>query len=263
MKKILSIVVLLFLLVGMAGAIPDPFKILQGQQMIPLGSIWTKDSAVMYFGTDKDVGIKFDSTNNRLAVTVPTEVSGSTNSVEQTQVQTIGTTTTAPEASDDDQIFAAIPANNTTHILATSSGVGSSTFLAAPDFARNIIVTPSASATGSLKLTGTNIAGTAITENLTLAGAGVVASTKAFKAVTQIDGTFTQTTVRTLKIGTGDLLGLNQKLATNTVQMAALNDVREATAPAVTVSSTTLSLNTIDLNSAYSATSPVKIWFFK
>jgi hypothetical protein len=56
---------------------------------------------------------------------------------------------------------------------------------------------------------------------------------------------------------------MGSTLATNTVAMAALNDIREVTAPAVTVSSTTLSLNTIDLQSAYSATSPVKIWFYK
>ena len=262
MKNFIGLIVLLALLTGMAGAIPDPLKMLQGQQMIPQGAPWIKDATIMYFGTDKDVAVKFDATNNRFAVTVPTEVSGETNSVEQMQVQTIGTTTTAPEASDDDQIKAAKKNefNATTHFLLTTA---SGNFLAQPDFARNIIVTMNNTATGSLKLTGTNIAGTALTENLTWAGeSGVKASTAAFKTITRVDGTFSATTVQA-KIGTGDLLGLNQKLATNTVVLAALNDVREATAPSVTVSSTTLSLNTIDLQSSYSATSPIKIWFFK
>jgi hypothetical protein len=264
---VLALLLILFL--GIASAEIEtysPFESDTGRYIMPAengGAPWFHDDATMYLGDGKDVAVKFNATTNRLAITVPTNVSGSTNSVELAQVQTIGTTTTAPEASDDDQLFAAVPANNTTHILVTSSGVHSSTFLAGPDFARNIIVTPSGSATGSLKLTGTDIAGTVITSNLTFSGAGVVAGLAAFKTVTRVDGTFTQTTPRTLKIGTGDVLGLNSVLTTNTVTMAALNGVREATAPTVTVSSTTLSLNTIDLQSAYSATSPVKIWFFK
>ena len=162
----------------------------------------------------------------------------------------VNQTIAAAESSDDDQLFAAIPANNTTHILVTSTGVGSSTFLAAPDVPRNIIATPSGSATGSLKLTGTDISGTVITSNLTFAGAGVIASTKAFKTVTRLDGTFTQTTPRTFKIGTGDLLGLNQYLPMNTVLVAYLDGVREGTAPAVTTSLVTLGLNTIDTSGA-------------
>jgi hypothetical protein len=259
---------LLILFLGIASAQIEtysPFESDTGKYIMPIennGAPWYHDEATMYFGDDKDVTITFNATDNRLNVTVPNEVSGSINSVDQAQVQTIGTTTTSPEASDDDQLFAAIPANNTTHILVTSSGTHSSTFLAAPDFARNIIVTPSGSATGSLMLTGTDISGAAQTSNLTFDGASVVASTKAFKTVTRVDGTFTQTTPRTMKVGTGDLLGLNTKLATNTVVMAAINNVREATAPTVTVSSVTLGLNTVDLQSAYSNTHPVKIWFF-
>jgi len=156
----------------------------------------------------------------------------------------------AAETTDDDQLFAAIPCNNTTHVLVKSSGVGSSTFLAAPDVPRNIIATPSGSATGSLKLTGVDINNAAITENLTFSGAGVVASTKAFKSVTRVDGTFTQATARTMKLGVGDLLGLNKKFVTNPVVYCALDDTREGTAPAVTVSATTLALNTIDTSTA-------------
>ena len=153
-------------------------------------------------------------------------------------------TIASAESSDDDQLATATPANNTTHILMTSG------FLAQPDVPRNLIVTPSGSATGSLKFTGTDIGDDAITENLTFTTTGVVAGAKAFKTVTRIDGTFSQGTARTLKIGTGNLLGMNIRLATNTVFIAALNSVREATAPAVTVSSTVLSLNTIDTDSA-------------
>lgn len=266
-KKILILSIILLLSFSMAGAVMWDLKdIMTGKQMVPddnNGAPWFNDSSELTLGTGQDVAISFDATNNRLAITVPTGVSGSTNSVDMVQVQTIGTTTAAPEASDDDQLFAAVPANNTTHILVRSSGVGSSSFLAQPDFPRNIIVTPSGSATGSLKITGTDISGAAITSNLTFTTTGAVSGLAAFATVTRIDGTFTQAAARTLKIGTGDVLGLNQKLATNTVVLAALNAVREATAPTVTVSSTTLSLNTIDLQSSYATTSPIKIWFFK
>ncbi len=154
-------------------------------------------------------------------------------------------TIAAAESSDDDQLTTATPANNTTNISLTSSG-----FLAQPDVPRTLLVTPSGSATGTLEFTGTDISGGAITETLTFAGASAVASTKAFKTVSGVAGNFTQETARTLKIGTGNLLGMNVRLATNTVFMAAVNGVREGTAPAVTVSSTVLSLNTIDTASA-------------
>jgi len=163
------------------------------------------------------------------------------------------------ETSDDDQIMAAYinAFNNTTKFVLLSN---SSQFLAQPDVSRNIIVTMNTSTTCALKLTGTDISGAAITENLTwTAETGVKASTKAFKTVTRIDATTTTNTAQA-KIGTGDLLGLNSKLATNTVLLAALNDTKEATAPAVTVNSTVLSLNTIDTNTAPGG-KVTKVWY--
>ncbi len=163
------------------------------------------------------------------------------------------------ETSDDDQIMAAYinAFNNTTKFVLLSN---SSQFLAQPDVPRNIIATMNTSTTCALKLTGTDISGAAITENLTwTAETGVKASTKAFKTVTRIDATTTTNTAQA-KIGTGDLLGLNTKLATNTVLLAALNDTKEATAPSVTVSSTVLSLNTIDTNTAPGG-KVTKVWY--
>ena len=166
------------------------------------------------------------------------------------------------ESSDDDQIKIASAGsfNSTTHFLMRNTGVGSSLFLAQPDVPRNIIGTMNTSTTGSLKLTGTDFDGVAITENLTWAGeTGIKASTKAFKTVTRVDGTCTGTTAQ-FKLGTGDLLGMRTTLATNTVIFCALNGTREATAPSVTVSSTVLSLNTIDTSSA-PAGKATKIWY--
>lgn len=171
---------------------------------------------------------------------------GANNAEALISIQTIP----AAESSDDDQICVAYKNqfNATTKFVLTTS---SSKFLAQPDVPRNIIVTMNATATCALKLTGTDISGAAITENLTWAAeSGAKASTKAFKTVTRIDATSSVTTVQG-KIGTGDLLGLNTKLAfDDSVLFTLVNGAKEATAPAVTTSSTVLSLNTIDTNSA-------------
>lgn len=72
----------------------------------------------------------------------------------------------AAESSDDDQLFAATTGhcNQSTNILKT-------TFLAQPDVPRNLIATFNASTSGSIKITGTDISGAAITENLTISSA--------------------------------------------------------------------------------------------
>jgi hypothetical protein len=173
------------------------------------------------------------------------DVSGSLNGWGQVAIQTIA----AAESSDDDQICAAYKNQfnaTTKFVLLSTYGW----FLAQPDVPRNIIVTMNNTATCALKITGTDISGAAITENLTWAAeSGIKASTKAFKTVTRIDATSSVTTVQG-KIGTGDLLGLNTKFATNPVLFCALDGTREGTDPAVTVSSTVLSQNTIDTSTA-------------
>jgi hypothetical protein len=184
--------------------------------------------------------------------------SATNNGFGQIAIQSIA----AAESTDTDQIKAASvnSFNSTTHFLMRSSGVGSSAFLAQPDVPRNIIATMNTSTSGSLMLTGTDISNAVITENLTWAAAtGAKASTKAFKTVTQVDGTCTTNTAQFI-LGTGDLLGLNTKLgATNTVLFCALGGTRESTAPAVTTSATVLSLNTIDTQSAPGG-AVTKVW---
>jgi hypothetical protein len=54
----------------------------------------------------------------------------------------------------------------------------------------------------------------------------------------------------TVTIGTTDILGLPYKLAHNTVLEAYLNNAKEAVAPTVTVSTSAVESNTVDLNSA-------------
>lgn len=158
----------------------------------------------------------------------------------------------AAETSDTDQIKAASvnSFNSTTHFVLTNAGAGSSLFLAQPDVPRNIIGTMNTSTTGSLKITGTDISGAVITENLTWAGeTGAKSGLKAFKTVTRVDGTCTTNTAQFL-LGVGNVLGLNSLLARNTVFEEFVNGARETTAGTVTTSSTVLSLNTIDSFSA-------------
>lgn len=156
-----------------------------------------------------------------------------------------------PESTDDDQLlnYTGGAMNQTTNLLITSTH---SYFIAQPDVARNIIVTFNASTSGSIKLTGTDISGASITENITISSASSGASTKAFLTVTRIDGDLTTgQTAKTVKVGTGNLLGLNKKLGTyDNILATFVNGVIEGTAAAATKSSTVLSTNTVDTNSA-------------
>jgi hypothetical protein len=195
-----------------------------------------------WYPASKDAGpIKTDSKETNLIGTI--------------SIQCIGNITagTGPEPSDDDQLFAAIPCNQTVNIRKTS-------FLAQPDYPRNIIATFNASTAGSIKITGTDISGAAITENLTVSGTSA-ASTKAFKTVTRIDADLASgQTNKTLKMGTGDRLALNTKLSRNTVIWAFLGNTRESTAPSVTTNSSVLSLNTADLSSELNS-GPVWLYY--
>jgi len=235
MRRIATLAILLILFVGLAGA-----------------TAWAPTYNTGHMGGDKFPG---PVTAFGLGATYsPTDVSGTYNGYGQVAIQTIA----AAETSDDDQCWTAVPCNNTTNILLTSTS-GTPAFLAQPDVPRNIIVTPSGSATGWLLVTGTDIAGDAITSNLTFAGASVVAGTKAFKTVTRINGHFTQETARTLKVGTGDVLGLNVKLSYNTVLFDFVGATRDTTAPTVAVSSSVLASNTIDTYTAPGG-AVTKVW---
>ena len=156
-------------------------------------------------------------------------------------------TTGAAESSDDDQLFAAATGH-----CNQSTNIAKVTFLAQPDVTRNLIATFNASTSGSIKITGTDASGGAITENLTIASATTGASTKAFKTVTRIDADLTAgETNKTLKMGTGNLLGLRQTFPATTVVLGtAVKGALEATAPAMTYSTTAVALNTIDTDSA-------------
>jgi hypothetical protein len=123
--------------------------------------------------------------------------------------------------------------------------------------ARNITVTQTAvdaeDTNGTILVTGTDLAGATITETITPNAGATVAGTKAFKTVTSIVGAgwVIGGGNDTIIVGFGDVIGLPDKLSdTAQVVAASKNNVKEGTAPTVTVSSSVLASNTVDLSTA-------------
>lgn len=154
----------------------------------------------------------------------------------------------AAAAASDTGVHAAIALTAATQAITTA--------ITNPAAPRNIRIKGNAAGiVGNVVITGTNYAGAVITETIALNGVTAVDGAKAFKTVTQI-GLPVESHVGTdtVSVGWGDKLGLPYLLAHNTVLETYLNNVKEATAPAVTVSTTALESNTIDLNSALAGT---------
>lgn len=123
------------------------------------------------------------------------------------------------------------------------------TFLAQPPCPRNVTIVASDAQTGKATITGTNIAGATISEELTINGATPVVGSKAFKTITSI-ALPVKAGTETVDVGWGSKIGLPVKLSRNTVLAAYLDKAREATAPTVAVSATALESNTVTLNSS-------------
>jgi hypothetical protein len=138
--------------------------------------------------------------------------------------------------------------------------LGAITAAKQPDFPRGLDLTIGGTAgdinASTVTVYGTNFAGTAISEDFGLSedAAEVLHGAKAFKTVTKVLVPAQDGAGVTLKLGVNDKLGLNEKLSVNAVLYAMLNGVLESTAPTVTVSSTVLESNTVDLFSALSGT---------
>lgn len=165
----------------------------------------------------------------------------------------------SPGLADADWYVTSVAMGNKTYTLAKS----------APDAgARNVTCTrtvvDTADTPGKITVTGKDLAGEVITEELTPGANGVlVVGTKAFASVTSVVGSgWTQggtgdaeDEADTIVVGFGDLLGLPDKLDDTAVVLAAsLNGAREATMPTITKSDSVLALNTMDLASNYDGT---------
>lgn len=150
---------------------------------------------------------------------------------------------------DTDGVLAAVTDTGAQQVITTG--------LTSPDVPRNITATAGGTEADikaiQVIVAGTNFAGEAITETLpafTVNAAGTVTGSKAFATVTSVTIPAHDDTGATTAIGWGSKLGLPDKLAHNTVLLAALDNVVEGTAPTVAVSATAVESNTVTLNSA-------------
>lgn len=139
---------------------------------------------------------------------------------------------------------------------ATSDSVvtNSTTFVAQPDVARNITITPGGTtadvAAGNYVVTGTNIRNEVISDTIVIAAnaSTLQSGIKAFKTVTNILFPIQDGAAATFKVGVGDVLGLDRILQGNEVLLATLDGVYETTRPTVVTSTSLVESNTIDIS---------------
>ncbi len=105
---------------------------------------------------------------------------------------------------------------------------------------------------GTIDIVGTDIDDQVLLETITPGANATVQGTQAFKTVTSVTGVAWATggSDDTIEIGTGELIGLPDYMVHDRILFASYNNVREATHPTVTSSTTVLALNTVDLNTA-------------
>lgn len=159
----------------------------------------------------------------------------------------------------------AVDADRLKAALATSASVVTTvtTFLAQPDFARKISVTPGGTTndvpTGDVVIAGTNIRGETITDTLSFTANDTAAqvSLKAFKTVTSVLFPVQDGAGATYDIGVTDALGLKRCMSEAAVVDVYIDGVRETTAATVTFHATDVSKNTVDPNTALNAAKDV------
>ncbi len=152
-------------------------------------------------------------------------------------------------------------------VTSTDMKVGAYAIAAQPDVPRNITVTQTAGDTedtnGTIVIVGTDIAGNAITETLTPNAGETVAGAKAFKTVTSVTGVgwvidAVEKTKDTITVGVGSLIGLPYLLPADSLVFAGtLAGTREAALPTITKSTTVLSQNTVDFDTAWAGTAGI------
>ncbi len=147
-------------------------------------------------------------------------------------------------AADTDGILAAVTLDDADPTEVTSG-------FTQPSVARALSITGNAvGINGDVVIEGTNIRGATITETITANGTSTVAGTKAFQTVTSVTFPARNNSGDTIAVGFTEKIGLPSTLAHNTVLFAFLGNTKEGTAPTVTVSSSAIESNTVDLNSA-------------
>jgi hypothetical protein len=184
-----------------------------------------------------------------------------------TQQQVEKQTLTNPAAAGAAQVLSA-------NAGATSAAIAvASTFLAQPDVARNLVITP-AGTTGDVEdcvvvVAGTNYSGAAITEDFTFLADASTAQTgsKAFKTVASVtfpanceSGGF----AATWSVGYGEKLGLKNCLdAAGHILFSTLNGAKEGTAPTMAASTTAIESNTADFNGTMNGSNDFELFYFQ
>ena len=171
----------------------------------------------------------------------------------------------SPAVSDDDRFVTSVAMKVGAYTLAATT-------MPEAGIARKLLITVTQvgganDTMGTLVIVGTDIAGNALSETIAPSANTTTTTLNAFKTVTSITGAgwvrdAGAGSEDTIKIGTSEAIGLPDMLSdTAQVLCASLNNVKEATAPTVTVNNTVLAKNTVDLDSALNG-SPVKIYYF-
>jgi len=169
-------------------------------------------------------------------------------------------TWTAPDAAVADNIL-----NGT---LVTGTTLTVSTFLAQPDFARQLTLLPKTNTAdvpaGDVTINGTDIDGNVISDTLTfLANASTAQVTiKAFKTVTSVVFPTPDGDTATWDLGITDYLGLREPLEEDSVILTLVDDTVEGTRPAVTVLSTDKTQNIMDTSTALDGAKDVTVFYF-
>lgn len=132
----------------------------------------------------------------------------------------------APDAADPDGI-ATSQSDTGAHTL-TLDGALVSGGVATLDVPRNIVIDSGGADTAVLTVTGTDVYGNTLVENITLNGTTAVAGKKAFKTVTSI--TSSATISNGAFVGTGDVFGLPFFLSSADLILKELEDGVDATA---------------------------------
>ncbi len=158
---------------------------------------------------------------------------------------------------------AATASTTAVHAAGTTYGTGPvtvSTGITNPPYPRNLTATTGGTAgdikAGSVVVTGTNINDEVIEETLptfTADSATTVVGNYAFKTVTSYIVPDMDGDAASVALGFGDKIGLPYMLDNNTVLLATLAGVREATAPTVVADNNEVHKNTVDLSSALNA----------
>ncbi len=174
----------------------------------------------------------------------------------------------------DEQSWAAPIAAGAANILLDNAGSGSAssatvtTFLAQPDFARNLVVTPGGTtadvAAGNVTITGKDILGQTITEDFAFAANASAATTgvKAFKSISSIvfpgeDSPFGAT----WSVGFGAKLGLKRCMPYADAWIKGLIDGVVATGITGAASVSAVSGNTVIFNAAPNGTRNFNLWY--